>query len=572
MLPKKSLIHQDSQKRYDSIDNEKKGLSKSQQNEKVNYATNPVSCRKARFLPVTMKMLYQPVLCVTMMGFVMATNAASSGSLVVQSDAHILNSARPSSSFSGKVRSLDGLNDTLASDFSPSMLVNETLGTEANSTLHDDAVHLDETEDDFFATEELSDDKPWKEVVLAALFINAATLVGLIFLVGSFASRKILEGRVSPVRRSRQWKFTHNIVPSFACGALLATTVFLITPESILMLQEFAGRHSSSDDGHHRLLEDMDHTGEEEVVHEDTDVPVAWRFGVCILSGYLLPILASLIFPHHHEPELCERCEEDLNKAKLTVALEPTEDLIAQGADVPSSAVSSPAAPVTTRATLENISEADPMTMASGCEDAGCDDGKHHCGCPEDQENHETRAEPTNIIPKDNGRGPPTSVTIINYQLASSVLLGDFFHNFTDGVLVGTAFTLCHRQLAIAVTAATVYHELAQELADYFLLTRHCHLKPVMALTLNFLGGLSVLLGGILILSVPVNSNVTGCILAIGGGVYIHIAASECGPRARAAQKNLFDKFVSMVSFVLGVVPIGLVLLNHGHCASDHDH
>jgi zinc transporter ZupT len=169
---------------------------------------------------------------------------------------------------------------------------------------------------------------------------------------------------------------------------------------------------------------------------------------------------------------------------------------------------------------------------------------------------------------KETEESPVGSPKKINWALASSVLIGDFFHNFTDGVLVGTAFMLCHRELAVTISAATVYHELAQEIADFFLLTKHCNIKVPLALFLNFVSGLSVLLGALIILSFDVTTNATGCILAIGSGVYIYIAAAECLPRARKAQETTGDKVVSVVSFIFGVIPIGLVLLNHGHCES----
>jgi zinc transporter ZupT len=154
----------------------------------------------------------------------------------------------------------------------------------------------------------------------------------------------------------------------------------------------------------------------------------------------------------------------------------------------------------------------------------------------------------------------------INYSLAASVLIGDFFHNFSDGILLGTAFSLCHRELALTITVATIYHEIAQEIADFYLLTKHCNLKIPMALCLNFLGGLSVMLGGIFILSFDINSMVTGCVLALGSGVYMYIAAAECYPRAKASHRTVTDKLLSLLAWVVGVVPIGLVLLNHGHC------
>jgi len=54
-----------------------------------------------------------------------------------------------------------------------------------------------------------------------------------------------------------------------------------------------------------------------------------------------------------------------------------------------------------------------------------------------------------------------------NYQLIGCIILGDFCHNFCDGIFVGNAFLFCERQVAYAIVAATLYHELAQEFADY---------------------------------------------------------------------------------------------------------
>jgi hypothetical protein len=48
--------------------------------------------------------------------------------------------------------------------------------------------------------------------------------------------------------------------------------------------------------------------------------------------------------------------------------------------------------------------------------------------------------------------------------------------------------------------------------------------------------------------------------------VYVYVAAAECLPRAKEAQTTTTDKFISLGCFVVGVIPIGLVLLNHGHC------
>ena len=46
---------------------------------------------------------------------------------------------------------------------------------------------------------------------------------------------------------------------------------------------------------------------------------------------------------------------------------------------------------------------------------------------------------------------------------AFAICLGDFFHNFTDGVMIGTAFKLCSPAMAWGMVAASVGHEVAQE-------------------------------------------------------------------------------------------------------------
>lgn len=82
------------------------------------------------------------------------------------------------------------------------------------------------------------------------------------------------------------------------------------------------------------------------------------------------------------------------------------------------------------------------------------------------------------------------------------------------------------------------------------------------------------MLGATLIVAIEDMTNVAiGSILAVSSGVYIYISVAECYPRAKEAQKTVQDKLISLLSFVIGVVPIGLVLLNHGHCEAGHsDH
>jgi hypothetical protein len=66
------------------------------------------------------------------------------------------------------------------------------------------------------------------------------------------------------------------------------------------------------------MLEDHEDDEDADEDQVDADVPVAWRFDVSVIGGFLLPIVTSmLIFPHEHEPELCEKCKLEVAASKL---------------------------------------------------------------------------------------------------------------------------------------------------------------------------------------------------------------------------------------------------------------
>ena len=62
-----------------------------------------------------------------------------------------------------------------------------------------------------------------------------------------------------------------------------------------------------------------------------------------------------------------------------------------------------------------------------------------------------------------------------------SLIVGDFFHNFTDGVFIGAAFQ-CNASLAWKIIAVTVGHEIPQELADFAVLTNSLGFSTIKAL------------------------------------------------------------------------------------------
>ena len=177
--------------------------------------------------------------------------------------------------------------------------------------------------------------------------------------------------------------------------------------------------------------------------------------------------------------------------------------------------------------------------------------------------------------PKDPEAAKPGDVVLAHksrkVRVLSGVLLGDFLHNLVDGFFIGAAFANCDTSMAWTITAATVYHELAQEISDYLVLTNKDQgdLKPFMALGLNFLSGMSVLFGVCIVLSAEPSNFSTGCLLAYGAGVYLQIAATECMPRVHEFATTLNLRLSGFLLFVIGATAIGLVLLDHEHCGGE---
>ena len=177
-------------------------------------------------------------------------------------------------------------------------------------------------------------------------------------------------------------------------------------------------------------------------------------------------------------------------------------------------------------------------------------------------------------------------------------------HNFCDGIFIGTAFVTCGASMGWSVTAATAFHELAQEISDYIVLTvRHltvirltrigpsmlmceraarliaaalhvasqtqAKLTPFKALALNFLSGTSVIIGVVVVLAVDaIEGQVTGMLLAFGGGVYLQIGGVECMGKMHLKCTTLELRAASLLAFAIGAIAIGLVLLDHTHCVA----
>jgi zinc transporter ZupT len=428
------------------------------------------------------------------------------------------------------------------------------------------------TDDSLTESDESNSSTPWGPAIGAAITVQLTTLSGIIIIATSLMYRRYnAKSEDSKQFTNLVWTLQYLVVPSFAVGALLATAVFLIIPEAFHLLQ---GEEAHSEEEHRlrrkmavimiRSLVEGNETAYEQHTEESTsgsvnsENQVAWKFGAAFLAGFIFPILLGLIFP---EPEVlqaqldAEDVHEDetkkLTKEEQGITLDMTNAEDGQEANT------------------------DDVVNISSNEEPISEDGKATMG------SNGTKDMTTTTSGNDRKSSPIVSATEIpsivktkNIPLAGSILIGDFFHNLADGFFIGSAFLLCSKSIGWALVASTIYHEIAQEIADYVLLTSHCGLTIIEALGLNFLSGCSVMVGVIIILSVDLDGPAIGTILAVSAGVYVYIAVAECMPRVQAVlRKGNMDHsrkvrytMIFFLFFVLGAVPIGLVLLNHGHC------
>eukprot|EP00613_Pedinella_sp_CCMP2098_P073442 CAMPEP_0171913404 /NCGR_PEP_ID=MMETSP0993-20121228/11707_1 /TAXON_ID=483369 /ORGANISM="non described non described, Strain CCMP2098" /LENGTH=386 /DNA_ID=CAMNT_0012547385 /DNA_START=1 /DNA_END=1161 /DNA_ORIENTATION=- len=321
-------------------------------------------------------------------------------------------------------------------------------------------------------------------------------------------------------------------INGFAAGALLGSAAFLMMLES-------------------------SHLVEEEWAGDENDV--AWRWGFALLAGFLFPLIGQVV--------------SEAAGLDFAGCLKGGGNGNAQkGAGGGSNQGTELVGQLGT--SLDKVETASTPTYAPNLEAGG-----------------------THSVSGDLDELGATAAIVASANSNSAVFavcVGDFFHNFTDGVFIGAAFKLCGTKAGWALAGAASAHELAQELADFVVLTSDSvGLSPLRALAVNFLTGTSIALGGIIVTEIDINEGALGLLLAAGAGSYIYLGAVVSLPMALAAatahephqQSNSSTtptmsasarlrkhRMLVLFAFALGAIAIGLVLLNHEHCDEEHGH
>lgn len=132
------------------------------------------------------------------------------------------------------------------------------------------------------------------------------------------------------------------------------------------------------------------------------------------------------------------------------------------------------------------------------------------------------------------------------------VLLGDALHNFIGGLAVGGIFVLDVR-LGVLAWMAAAAHEVPQELGDFGVLVRSGWTRTT-ALLLNFLSGLTFMLGGVVAYAVSRRLHIPW-LLPFAAGNFLYIGASDLVPEVNKPH----DVGTSLWHF--GLFALGLLVL-----------
>lgn len=138
-------------------------------------------------------------------------------------------------------------------------------------------------------------------------------------------------------------------------------------------------------------------------------------------------------------------------------------------------------------------------------------------------------------------------------------LIGDAFHNFLDGLIVGASY-LVSMPLGIATTIAVVLHEIPQEISDFGVLL-HGGFSKSKALLFNFLSALTAVLG--VVLALILNELMGGLekvLIPFTIGVFIYIAGTDLMPEIHKELKA-HRSLAQLLAFVLGILIMMLLLL-----------
>jgi zinc and cadmium transporter len=137
------------------------------------------------------------------------------------------------------------------------------------------------------------------------------------------------------------------------------------------------------------------------------------------------------------------------------------------------------------------------------------------------------------------------------------IIFGDSFHNFTDGVIIASAF-LADVKLGVVTSLAIIAHEIPQEIGD-FLVLLHSGFSRAQAILWNVVSGLAAVVGAVV--AYFALSAVTGWIpeiLALAAASMIYVAVADLIPGLHK-RTAIADSLTQVTFIALGIGSIWVI-------------
>ena len=137
------------------------------------------------------------------------------------------------------------------------------------------------------------------------------------------------------------------------------------------------------------------------------------------------------------------------------------------------------------------------------------------------------------------------------------IVVGDAFHNFTDGVIIAGAF-LADVRLGVVTSVAIIAHEIPQEIGD-FLVLLHSGFGRREALLMNAASGLATLVGALIAyFAISAVSGWIPEILAVAAAGMIYVAVADLIPGLQ--RRTAPSETLAQVAFIaLGIGSIWII-------------
>ncbi len=141
------------------------------------------------------------------------------------------------------------------------------------------------------------------------------------------------------------------------------------------------------------------------------------------------------------------------------------------------------------------------------------------------------------------------------------ILLGDAFHNISDGIILVPAF-LISIPTGITVTIGIVLHEIVQEISEFFLL-KEAGYSTTRALLSNFAVSSTVFIGIAISLMVSSATDYTYLLLSLAAGSLIWIISRDLLPHTITRIRHSGNIATHATAFTLGLITIYAVTHLH---------